>query len=81
MITKELFGKLKDGREVFLYTLKNLQGASVKIITLGATIVSINVPDKNCHIAKDKVGNNLDSNSILWVLILWNELLKGLSNI
>ena len=35
MITKELFGKLKDGREVFLYTLKNLQGASIKIMTLG----------------------------------------------
>ena len=47
MITKELFGELKDGREVFLYTLKNSQGASVKIMSLGATIVSINVPDKN----------------------------------
>ena len=46
MITKELFGKLNDGREVYLYTLSNKQGASVKIMSLGATIVSINVPDK-----------------------------------
>lgn len=62
MITKELFGKLKDGREVFLYTLKNLQGASVKIMTLGATIVSINVPDKNGVLADVICGyDDIDS--------------------
>ena len=51
MITKELFGKLKDNREVYIYSLKNSQGASVKIMSLGATIVSINIPDKNGNIA------------------------------
>lgn len=51
MITKELFGKLEDGREVYLYTLTNISGASVKIMNLGATIVSINVPDKKGNFA------------------------------
>ena len=62
MITKELFGKLADGREVFLYTLRNSQGASVKIMSLGATIVSINVPDKNGALADVVCGyDDVDS--------------------
>ena len=46
MINKKLFGVAFD-KEVYLYTLKNKIGASVKIMSLGATIVSINIPDKN----------------------------------
>ncbi len=62
MIIKELFGKLDDGREVFAYNLKNASGASVKIITLGATIVSINVPDKNGNLADVVCGyDNVES--------------------
>ena len=51
MIIKELFGKKKCGCEVYSYTLKNTYGASVKIITLGGTIVSVNVPDKEGNFA------------------------------
>lgn len=47
MISYETFGFLPDGREVKLYTLKNEQGACVKISALGATVVSLCVPDKN----------------------------------
>ena len=47
MIKRELFGTMPNGAEVYSYTLKNDFGANVKIITLGATIVSINVPDKD----------------------------------
>lgn len=47
MITKELFGILPSGEEVYAYTLKNKQGASVKIMTRGATVISLNIPDKN----------------------------------
>lgn len=47
MIKTESFGKMPNGREVYSYTLVNQQGASVKVISLGATLVSINVPDKN----------------------------------
>lgn len=47
MITKTLFGKLSDGREVFKFTLKNKNGMEVSIINFGATVTSIVVPDKN----------------------------------
>ncbi len=47
MIRREIFGTMPDGREVYAYTLVNCFGASVKIITLGATLVSIKVPDDN----------------------------------
>ena len=46
-ITKELWGKTPDGKEIFLYTVKNASGASVQLSSLGAAIVSINIPDKN----------------------------------
>ena len=64
MITKELFGKLNDGREVFAYTLKNSCGASIKIMSLGATIISINVPDKSGVLA-DVICGYDDVNSYL----------------
>ena len=51
MITKEIFGILPDNREVIAYTLTNSCGAFVKIMNLGATIISINVPDKNGNLA------------------------------
>ena len=47
MIISQPFGKTNDGREVTAYTLKNSNGSSVKIMDLGGTIISINVPDKN----------------------------------
>ena len=47
MIQKELFGKMPNGEAVYAYTLKNAYSSSVKVITLGATLVSINVPDAN----------------------------------
>ena len=46
MITKELWGTAPDGKEIFLYTLKNASGASVQLCSVGAGIVSIVVPDK-----------------------------------
>ncbi len=46
MIEKSVFGKLEDGREVYMYTLKNKLGAEAKIITYGATVVSLTAPDR-----------------------------------
>lgn len=45
-IKKELFGKYREC-EVYKYTLTNTNGMSVVISNFGATILSINVPDKN----------------------------------
>lgn len=47
MIDKEAFGKLPDGREAYLYTLRNENGMIVKITDYGATIQSIIVPGKD----------------------------------
>jgi aldose 1-epimerase len=45
-ITKTAWGKTGSGEPVDLYTLTNARGASVKIATLGGTVVSIQVPDR-----------------------------------
>ena len=64
MIKRELFGKMPDGRDVFAYTLTNAFGANVKVVTLGATIVSINVPDKE-NMYADVICGYDDVNSYL----------------
>lgn len=44
-IEKQLFGTLPDGGEVYKYILKNHNGMEVEVITYGAIITSIRVPD------------------------------------
>jgi len=46
-IEKQLFGTTPEGKEVFKYTLKNHKGMEVDIISYGAIITAIRVPDKN----------------------------------
>jgi aldose 1-epimerase len=41
------FGKTKDGSEVKLITLRNAKGMSAQIITYGAIIKELNVPDRD----------------------------------
>ena len=64
MIKREVFGKMPSGEEVYAYTLVNAFGSSVKVISLGATLVSINVPDKNGQLA-DVICGYDDVNSYL----------------
>jgi aldose 1-epimerase len=56
MIEKKSFGKLTDGAEVTLYTLKNAKGMEAKIIDYGATVVSLTAPDKNGKFADVVLG-------------------------
>jgi aldose 1-epimerase len=46
-INKATFGKMPDGVPVEIYTLKNGSGMEVQIMTLGGTITSLKIPDKN----------------------------------
>lgn len=46
-VEKEQFGTLPDGKEVYRFTLKNDRGMEVDIISYGAIITAIRVPDKN----------------------------------
>jgi aldose 1-epimerase len=39
------FGKTSEGQEVKLYTLRNANGASAKIMTYGAIVTSLEMPD------------------------------------
>lgn len=41
-----LFGKTADGTAVEVYTLKNSKGMVAKVMTLGATLTELHVPDK-----------------------------------
>jgi aldose 1-epimerase len=47
MIVKNLFGTTADGREVYVYTIRNSNETAVDIITYGATVNSIYVADRN----------------------------------
>src|SRR5215475_6621650 len=46
-VAKSSFGKLPDGTEIELYTLTNSKGAIAKVITYGATLTELWVPDRS----------------------------------
>src|SRR6201999_3339423 len=50
------FGKTDDGKQVDLYTLKNNNGMVVKIMTYGATVTEVDVPDRNGKIENVTLG-------------------------
>lgn len=45
-VTQEAFGKSRDGRDLFLYTIENGKGMKAKVTNLGAILVQLWVPDK-----------------------------------
>ena len=44
---EEGFGETKDGKKVELFTLKNSSGMTLKLMTRGASIVGLELPDKH----------------------------------
>jgi aldose 1-epimerase len=50
------FGKIQDGTMIEEYTLTNKNGVTVKLITLGATISELQVPDKDGKLANVVLG-------------------------
>ena len=58
---KKSFGKLPDGTEIEEYTLRSAKGATAKVITYGATLTELWVPDKSGKSADVVLGfDNLD---------------------
>ncbi len=55
-ITKESFGKTADGREVTAFVLANADGMKARVIDYGATIVSVEVPDRDGKLADVALG-------------------------
>ncbi|GIX00815.1 MAG: aldose 1-epimerase [Pirellulaceae bacterium] len=54
--TVQPFGKTKDGTPVELYTLSNEAGMVVKVMTRGATLVELHVPDAEGNTADVVLG-------------------------
>jgi aldose 1-epimerase len=52
----EPFGKTADGKAVEMYTLKNKNGMIAKVMTRGATLVELHVPDKTGKFANVVLG-------------------------
>jgi aldose 1-epimerase len=46
-VTAEPYGKMPDGTPVELYTLSNTNGIEAKVMTLGATLTTVTVPDRD----------------------------------
>lgn len=58
---KELFGKTKDGREIYKYWLENSNGIKVGIINYGAILVNLFVPDASGRVEDVVLGyDNLE---------------------
>lgn len=53
---KSLFGTLKDGREVYIYSIENKNGMVLELLTYGATIQSIKIPSASGEMLDVAVG-------------------------
>ncbi len=61
-VKKELFGKTRDGKEVDCYTIENKNGMIAKVITFGAILKNLYVPN-----AKGKVEDVVLGYDKLWM--------------
>ena len=60
-VKSELFGRLADGTAVDIYTLTNAAGLEARVMTYGAILVSLKVPDRNGVLADVNLGfDNLE---------------------
>jgi aldose 1-epimerase len=55
-VKKEHFGRLPDGTAVEIFTLTNAHGLRARIMTYGAILVSLEVPDRNGVLADVNLG-------------------------
>ena len=55
-VSRQAFGKLPGGASVDLYTLTNANGVKAKIMTYGATLTELDVPDRSGRIGNVVLG-------------------------
>ena len=55
-IKQEQFGRLADGTDVQVFTLTNAAGLEARIMTYGAILVSLRIPDRNGVLADVNLG-------------------------
>jgi aldose 1-epimerase len=55
-VTSAPYGKLADGTEITLYTLKNSQGMTATVMTYGAILVDLKVADRKGEFADVNLG-------------------------
>ena len=61
-VKRDSFGSLPDGTTIDIYTLANEKGLRARLMTLGATLVSLEVPDRSGQLADVVLGyDSLDS--------------------
>jgi len=58
-VSKQAFGRTRDRAAVDLYTLTNAAGMKLKVMTYGATLIAVEVPDR--HGKRDNVTLALNS--------------------
>ena len=56
MIEKKPFGKTADGKDVDLYVLTNAKGMTAKVMTYGAILTELDVPDRDGKMADVVLG-------------------------
>ncbi len=83
-MTKAVFGRLADGREVHEYTLVNRSGVTARILTYGAVIRSLTVPDRggkmeDVVLGYDSLQGYLDDRSYFGAVVgrYGNRIAKG----
>lgn len=55
-VTEQVFGQMPDGAPVTLYTLSNGTGARLRVMTYGATVTNLVMPDKAGNLADLVLG-------------------------
>ena len=55
-LEESAFGKMPDGMAVRLFTLRNAQGMTAKVITYGAIVTELRVPDRHAEAIVNLLG-------------------------
>jgi len=56
-VRSESFGRMPDGQEVRIHTLRNRSGMQVRVMDLGATVTEILAPDRNGQLTNILLGS------------------------